>query len=89
MVHKLLEDEGTDLQFRVNGKLYNRYYLLADGIYPPWACFVLTIHFPSDEKGKQYFNETKEACVASKRSEHPLLDSKEMSATAPLYSSSD
>ena len=30
----------VDISFQVNGRVYLRYYLLADGIYPPWSCFV-------------------------------------------------
>jgi hypothetical protein len=30
----MLTSEATDMSFVVNGVEYNRYYLLADGIYP-------------------------------------------------------
>ena len=54
LVQHMLEGEGRDLQFEVNGKFYDRYYLLADGIYPIWSCFVQTIHLPGDEKRKHF-----------------------------------
>jgi hypothetical protein len=43
-----------------NSVEYNRYYLLANGIYPPWPCFVQTIHLPPDEK-RAYFASRQEA----------------------------
>ena len=54
LVQRMLEGEGRDLYFEVNGKFYDRYYLLADGIYPQWSCFVQTIHLPGDEKRKHF-----------------------------------
>lgn len=33
---------------------YKRYYLLTDGIYPKWACFIQTIHATQDEKCIHY-----------------------------------
>jgi hypothetical protein len=50
LVHNMLTNEAWDMHFVVNSLEYNRYYLLADGIYHPWSCFVQTIHLPSDEK---------------------------------------
>ena len=32
------------MTFEVNGHVYPRFYLLTDGIYPPWSCFVQPIH---------------------------------------------
>lgn len=61
LIHRMLEGGGRDLEFTVNGKLYNRYYLLADGIYPQWSCFVQPLHLPSDEKRKHY-TKVQEAC---------------------------
>ena len=57
----MLTSEASDFTFEVNGKEYNRYYLLADGIYPQWSCFVQSIHEPSDEKRK-HFAKRQEAC---------------------------
>jgi hypothetical protein len=49
-VNNMLRGPSENLSFTVNGKDYSRYYLLADGIYPPWSCFMQTIHAPQDEK---------------------------------------
>jgi hypothetical protein len=43
-VNNMLHGPSHDLSFVVNGKQYPRYYLLADGIYPQWNCFVQTIN---------------------------------------------
>jgi hypothetical protein len=57
----MLVGEATDMTFEVNGQEYNMYYLLTDGIYPPWSCFVQSIHEPDDEK-KKHFASRQEAC---------------------------
>jgi hypothetical protein len=36
----MLTSEATDMRFVVIGIEYIRYYLLVDGIYPQWSCFV-------------------------------------------------
>jgi hypothetical protein len=46
----MLIGEGRDLEFEINGCQYNRYYLVTDGIYPEWGCFVQSIHMPPDAK---------------------------------------
>jgi hypothetical protein len=46
LVANLLGGEGSDLSFEVNGHRYNRYYLLTNGIYPQWSCFLQPIHAP-------------------------------------------
>ena len=46
----MVNGEGASITFEVNGSKYDRYYLLADGIYPHWSCFVQSIHQPGDEK---------------------------------------
>jgi hypothetical protein len=61
LIHNMLTSEASDFTFEVNGKKYNRYYLLADGIYPQWSCFVQSIHEPGDEKRK-HFAKRQEAC---------------------------
>ena len=53
IVNNLLRGTGNNLSFSVNGHTYPRYYLLADGIYPQWSCF-LQPHEPQGEK-KQHF----------------------------------
>jgi hypothetical protein len=59
-VNDMLRGPSQDLSFIVNGKEYPRYYLLADGIYPAWSCFVQTIHEPGDEK-RAHFSKMQEA----------------------------
>jgi hypothetical protein len=54
LVANMLRGPSEDLTFTVNGKQYSQYYLLADGIYPLWSCFVQTIHFLQDEKRAHY-----------------------------------
>ena len=61
LIHDMLVGEATDMTFEVNGQEYSRYYLLAYGIYPPWSCFVQSIHEPDDEKRK-HFASRQEAC---------------------------
>ena len=46
----MLTSEARDMNLQVNGSIYDRYYLLTDGIYPEWACFIQSIHEPQDEK---------------------------------------
>ena len=59
LVSNMLRGEGRDLSFQVNGHVYPRFYLLADGIYPPWACFVQPIHEPIGEM-KEHFTKCQE-----------------------------
>jgi hypothetical protein len=61
LIYNMITSEASDFTFEVNGKEYNRYYLLADGIYPQWSCFVQSIHEPGDEKRK-HFAKRQEAC---------------------------
>jgi hypothetical protein len=60
VVQDILMGEGQDLTFTVNGNVYPRFYLLTDGIYPKWSCFVQSIHEPQGEKRK-HFAEVQEA----------------------------
>jgi hypothetical protein len=60
LVHNMLTSEARHMHFVVNGCEYDRYYLLTDGIYPEWACFVQSIHLPPDEK-QSHFAERQEA----------------------------
>ena len=55
----LLRGAGVDISFEVNGHVYPRYYFLADGIYPSWACFVQPIHEPQGEM-KEHFSKCQE-----------------------------
>jgi hypothetical protein len=54
LLSNLLQGAGHDMTFEVNGHVYNRYYLLADGIYPQWSCFLQPIHEPQGEKKEHY-----------------------------------
>jgi hypothetical protein len=60
LISNFLRGEGNDMQFIVNGNLYNRYYLLADGIYPQWSCFVQPISAPQGEK-REHFTKVQSA----------------------------
>ena len=50
LIANLLVGDGRDMTFEVNGHIYNRYYLLTDGIYLQWNCFLQ----PQGEK-KEHF----------------------------------
>ncbi|KAL3701160.1 hypothetical protein R1sor_019182 [Riccia sorocarpa] len=50
LVHNLLTGDLSAANYEVNGREYNRLYLLTDGIYPNWSVFVKTIHEPQGEK---------------------------------------
>jgi hypothetical protein len=54
LVAEFLGGQSKGMTFTVNRNVYPRYYLLTDGIYPQWACFVQTIHEPEDEKKAHY-----------------------------------
>lgn len=43
-----------DGQYEMNGNVYERGYLLADGIYPDWSIFMKTITHPQTAKDKLY-----------------------------------
>ena len=62
LIHDMLTGTTCDMTFEVNGQMYNCYYLLADGIYPQWSCFVQNIHNPEDEK-RQHFAKSHKACM--------------------------
>lgn len=54
LVHNMLMGESRDMEFVVNGVAYNQYYLLANGIYLQWSCFLQTIHAPHDKKQRHF-----------------------------------
>ncbi|XP_019107974.1 uncharacterized protein LOC104906664 [Beta vulgaris subsp. vulgaris] len=43
VIDELLEGQGPEIQYTINGSTYNIGYYLADGIYPEWHVFVKTI----------------------------------------------
>ena len=44
LLSQILQREGHDITFMINGHVYLHFYLLTYGIYLPWACFVQPIH---------------------------------------------
>ena len=55
----MLQGDGRDLSFHVNRYVYYRFYLLAYGMYPPWACFVQPINESIGEM-KEHFTKCQE-----------------------------
>ena len=53
---------GYNMTFIANGKKYDCYYLLANGIYPQWFCLMQSIQLPSDEKCA-HFTKWQETCM--------------------------
>ncbi len=62
LVMNMLRGESMGLNFFVSGFMYPIYYLLVDGIYPKWSCFVQTIHEPKDEKRFHFAMMQKSTC---------------------------
>jgi len=58
----MLRGESMGLNFSMNGFVYFRYYLLANGIYPRWSCFVQMIHEPQNEKRSHFAMMQERAC---------------------------
>jgi hypothetical protein len=54
LVRNLLLGNANGLGFWVNSNWYEKYYLLADGIYPKWACFVQLVKDPEDQKESNF-----------------------------------
>ena len=59
LVNNMLHSEACNDTFEINGCEYNRYYLLTDGIYPKWSCFVQSIHLPSHAKSAYFASRQK------------------------------
>ncbi|XP_047314692.1 uncharacterized protein LOC124918693 [Impatiens glandulifera] len=51
---EITSGEGYPVDYSINGHNYNMGYYLADGIYPPWATFVKSIHLPMNRKTKHF-----------------------------------
>ena len=62
LVRNILTGNANGLGFWVNGNWYDKYYLLADGIYPKWSCFVQSLQDPEDQKESNF-----SACQESAR----------------------
>jgi hypothetical protein len=60
LVYNMLTSAARNMHYVVNGCEYDRYYLLTDGSYPKWSCFIQSIHMPQDEK-RAHFAERQEA----------------------------
>lgn len=46
--------------YQINGETFDEYYLLTDGIYPEWSCFVKSFKQPDTQK-KKHFAQVQEA----------------------------
>ncbi|XP_062700579.1 uncharacterized protein LOC109407066 [Aedes albopictus] len=60
LLDEIIHNGMLDLTYEVNGKTRERGYLLGDGIYPDWSCFVKTISHPSNAK-EQHFATVQES----------------------------
>ena len=58
LIMDILTRASVDIFFQF---MYLRYYLLADGIYLSWSCFVHSIH-QSENKKRAHFAKQQEAC---------------------------
>jgi hypothetical protein len=54
LVRNLLLRYANGLGFWVNSNWYEKYYLLVDGIYPKWACFVQSFKDREDQKESNF-----------------------------------
>ena len=54
LVRNILTGNANGLGFWVNGNWYDKYYLLADVIYPKWSCFVQSLQDPEDQKESNF-----------------------------------
>lgn len=50
------------MSFKVNGRVYKRYNVLSDGIYPNWSYFLQPIHKRQGDKKTHYTKVQEGAC---------------------------
>jgi hypothetical protein len=51
---RLAEGNARLVHYEINSHLYNKYYYLADGIYPEWSTSVETVREPTEEKHRRF-----------------------------------
>lgn len=44
LIANMLRGDGKDLSFSINGHVYLRLYILTDGVYSQWSCFIHPIY---------------------------------------------
>ena len=47
-MRNILIGHANGVDFWINGNWYDKYYLLANRIYPKWSCFVQSLQEPKD-----------------------------------------
>jgi hypothetical protein len=58
---RLTQGHALVVKYEINGNPYNKVYYFADGIYPMWSLFMMTISDPTVDN-KSYFAKCHEAC---------------------------
>jgi hypothetical protein len=51
---RLAEGNPPLVHYKIKSHPYNKYYYLANGIYPEWSTFMKTIHEPTKEKHRRF-----------------------------------
>ncbi|KAM1159368.1 hypothetical protein ACFX19_033117 [Malus domestica] len=54
LFNDVLQGKAPKVTYEVNGRMYDRPYYLADGIYPRWSTFVKTVPHPRSAKEKHF-----------------------------------
>ncbi len=49
-----LEKNCRKAPYKINGNVFHRFFVLVDGIYPPYSRFVIGIQMPLTDKEKRY-----------------------------------